>query len=94
MLQVNLGNRYGEGGAEPKVSEEDDLYLVLEGRQQTHVVTLKHTGDWTWLAPIPGENGFVFACVCVCVGGGGEEGLVERGVCLCIHVCESTSGCF
>ena len=66
ILEMSLASRTGSGeedeeGAMLGVSVEDELYLVLEGRQQTHVVTMKHSHDYVWLAPIPGTDklGFI-----------------------------------
>ena len=49
------GGGSGEEGV-PTVSDQDELYLVLEGRRQTHVATMKHSHDCVWLAPVPGNE--------------------------------------
>ncbi|KAL8606920.1 hypothetical protein ACOMHN_048716 [Nucella lapillus] len=59
VLQVSLEEE--ESGTEdapspPLVGVEDELFLVLRGRRQTHVTTLKHSQDAVWLAPIPGHE--------------------------------------
>lgn len=41
---------------DPAVSEEDELFLVLEGSRQTHLVTMKHAQNLVWEAPIPGKQ--------------------------------------
>ncbi|XP_076443854.1 rho guanine nucleotide exchange factor 28-like isoform X2 [Babylonia areolata] len=57
VLQVNLEEEDVEKeGALPVVGEEDELYLLLEGRRQVHVTTLRHSHDLVWLAPIPGHE--------------------------------------
>ncbi|XP_070209477.1 A-kinase anchor protein 13-like isoform X2 [Littorina saxatilis] len=69
LFVINLGHPQTPGTPEEEeeeeeeensgiasVSEEDELYLVLEGRMQTHVVTMKHTQNLVWQAPIPGHD--------------------------------------
>lgn len=64
------GGGSGEEGV-PTVSDQDELYLVLEGRRQTHVATMKHSHDCVWLAPVPGNEKMTPFCF-VCVWGGGH----------------------
>lgn len=53
LLEMNLpvSGEANLAGAAP----EDELYLVLEGQLQVHVVTMQHSHDNYWLVPIPGN---------------------------------------
>ncbi|KAK7501626.1 hypothetical protein BaRGS_00007057, partial [Batillaria attramentaria] len=59
VLVISLpepGSKFMEGAQLLAASSNDELYLVLRGRAQCHIVTMRHSQESSWLAPLPGHS--------------------------------------